>query len=321
MLQSDFGWGCMIRCGQMMLANAMLMHLKRIVFNQSRKTIIGAKPDNSHKGLGIDDLKDQINVYEDIERDVISKFLDSRVGKDSPFSIHEITNRGLELFHKVAGDWYGTNSISQVLKSINNQYKPFEDFEICVFNNDVIFKDEIIMHGSEEFSSVFDKNSSSESQGSSPDNSQEQDFFVQTRGGANQSGGSKEYNPNQFEKKSQHSGGGSATAKDERPNTTSFLLNNDDAFVYYNKRRRWNKCVLVIVNIMLGINKIPEETYPEITKMFKIPQMIGILGGKGKFGLYFVGVQNDSLIMLDPHLSQETVHDEEEIKQNRDTYR
>ena len=49
--------------------------------------------------------------------------------------------------------------------------------------------------------------------------------------------------------------------------------------------------------------------------------MIGILGGKGQFGLYFVGHQKDSLILLDPHNNQETVSTEEEIKKNRDTYR
>lgn len=112
-----------------MLANALLMHLKRMIFNDTRKSLVDPNIDNTHKGLGIQDIS-QINVYEDIEKDVITKFLDSKSGEHSPFSIHEITNQGLELFHKVAGDWYGTNSISQVLKYLNKKHKPFEDFEI-----------------------------------------------------------------------------------------------------------------------------------------------------------------------------------------------
>jgi hypothetical protein len=47
--------------------------------------------------------------------------------------------------------------------------------------------------------------------------------------------------------------------------------------------------------------------------------MVGILGGKGKFGLYFVGAQKDNLILLDPHINQDTIQNEDEIKQNRKT--
>lgn len=71
----------------------------------------------------------------------------------------------------------------------------------------------------------------------------------------------------------------------------------------------------------LALNKIPSEAYDEITKLFEIPQTIGLIGGRGKFGLYFVGNQKDNLILLDPHFNQETVENEDDIKDNRDTYR
>lgn len=69
----------------------------------------------SNKGLSIVDIS-EFSVYESLESEVLSKFMDSQKGKDAPFSIHQIVDKGLELFHKIAGDWYGTNSISQVLK-------------------------------------------------------------------------------------------------------------------------------------------------------------------------------------------------------------
>ena len=46
---------------------------------------------------------------------------------------------------------------------------------------------------------------------------------------------------------------------------------------------------------------------PLFAKLFEIPQMVGIIWGRGKFGLYFVGNQKDNLILLDPHFNQETV--------------
>lgn len=77
----------------------------------------------------------------------------------------------------------------------------------------------------------------------------------------------------------------------------------------------------MIINTRLGMKKIPEEAYEEITKMFTVPQMVGMIGGRGKFGLYFVGVQKDNLMLLDPHYNQGAVINEEAIKENRETYR
>mmetsp|Transcript_7778 Transcript_7778/g.7345 ORF Transcript_7778/g.7345 Transcript_7778/m.7345 type:complete len:107 (+) Transcript_7778:341-661(+) len=102
---------------------------------------------------------------------------------------------------------------------------------------------------------------------------------------------------------------------------TSWTDNSNNTFMFGNNARKWDKCVLVIVNARLGLKKIPEESYGEIARLFDIPQMIGFMGGKGKFGLYFVGVQKDNLILLDPHYSQETVADRDNIETNRDTFR
>lgn len=273
-------------------------------------------------GLDVSQISEE-NVYNTLENDVLSKFMDSQKGKDSPFSIHEITDQGLGTFHKVAGDWYGTNSISQVLKELNYKYKPYEDFEICVFNDGVIFKDEIINLGSELYKnkSFIFGNLAAELQ--EPESPNQDDYFEQTRMGLKQqSGGSDTKQSFEPRNKSEHSGGGSDSRPyHERIDMGTWSFNNENVFTYQDEVRKWNKSVLIIINTRLAIKKIPEETYTEITKMFQIPQMIGILGGKGQFGLYFVGHQKDSLILLDPHNNQETVSTEEEIKRNRDTYR
>jgi len=41
---------------------------------------------------------EESDVYENLEKEVISKFLDNKCGKESPFSIKEITDQGLECF-------------------------------------------------------------------------------------------------------------------------------------------------------------------------------------------------------------------------------
>lgn len=312
----------MIRCGQMMLANAILQHLKRVIFNNTRATIASTSSALNLNGFSLDDVTEP-EVYENLEKEVISKFLDSKSGNDSPFSIREVTDQGLQCFHKVAGDWYGTNSISQVLKELNQRYKPYDDFEICVFNDGVMFKSEVIKAGTEIYDPSIKDLFNQDSGSSGSNNSHEEDYFEQTRQGANQSGSAKDFKDMETQNKSQHSGGSIKRDKDDdsRLDMKGWSFENEDVFLHNDLRMRWNKCVLVIVNTRLGLKKIPEEAYSEITKMFKIPQMVGIIGGKGRFGLYFVGVQKDNLILLDPHFNQETVTNENDIILNRDTYR
>jgi hypothetical protein len=187
-----------------------------------------------HRGLAISEIQ-QYEVYENIDKEVISKFLDSNEDNYATFSIREVTDQGLESFHKVAGDWYGTNSISQVLRELNTKYKPYEDFEIKVFNDGIFFKEDVINLGSEIIKDTY-KNKS----GSIP--TQTEDYFEQTRHG-NQSGGSKEFkgspnikilNSNKFkipkeESKSNPSSGSSNSSA----STNEFMHNNE--------MRRWNK--------------------------------------------------------------------------------
>jgi hypothetical protein len=322
MLSSDFGWGCMIRWGQMMLANSILMHIKRTIFSHERTVVTKLEDfENNEFSMGDDNITEK-EVYENIEKEVISKFLDSKFGEQAPFSIHEITNQGLNWFHKVAGDWYGPNSISQVLRELNHKFKPYQDFEIWVFNHGVFFKDEVLNLGSSVISQLSSEELKNLESQNSLDNVQIEDYFKETRHGGNQSGNGEDFKKDE-ENKSDHSGGGSFKSQSKHPNRENMddWQKARDIFVYKDHKRKWDKWVLVIVNTMLGPKKIPEEAHEQILNIFDIKQMIGIIGGRGKFGLYFVGAQKDNLILLDPHLNQETVANEDEIVQNRDTYR
>ncbi len=52
--------------------------------------------------------------------------------------------------------------------------------------------------------------------------------------------------------------------------------------------------MLVIVNVRLGMEKVAEEYFDSIISFTKLPQFVGILGGKPKKAFYFVGAHQPS---------------------------
>ncbi|KAM6063364.1 cysteine protease ATG4B isoform 3-T3 [Chlamydotis macqueenii] len=88
---SDTGWGCMLRCGQMIFAQALVCrHLGR-----DWRWIKG---------------KRQVDNY----FNVLNAFIDK---KDSYYSIHQIAQMGVGE-GKSIGQWYGPNTVAQVLKKL-----------------------------------------------------------------------------------------------------------------------------------------------------------------------------------------------------------
>ncbi|MCJ8729657.1 hypothetical protein PDJAM_G00109060 [Pangasius djambal] len=88
---SDTGWGCMLRCGQMILAEALLRrHLGR-EWRWGR----GQRPREEYMSI-------------------LNAFIDK---KDSYYSIHQIAQMGVGE-GKSIGQWYGPNTVAQVLKKL-----------------------------------------------------------------------------------------------------------------------------------------------------------------------------------------------------------
>lgn len=87
-LTTDKGWGCMLRCGQMVLAQALVnVHLGR-------------------NWLWESDTKDPVYLK------ILRRFEDRR---QAPFSIHQIAQMGASEGKEV-GQWFGPNTVAQVLK-------------------------------------------------------------------------------------------------------------------------------------------------------------------------------------------------------------
>ncbi|CEF71463.1 Peptidase C54 family-containing protein [Strongyloides ratti] len=86
-----------------------------------------------------------------------------------------------------------------------------------------------------------------------------------------------------------------------------------------NLSENWKKRIFLIIPVRLGVKDINKCYYEHITKIFSFHNCLGIMGGKAKRSLYYIGCYNDSLIYLDPHLMQEYVNLEVETP-NIDTF-
>ena len=65
---------------------------------------------------------------------------------------------------------------------------------------------------------------------------------------------------------------------------------------------------IIFVSSRVGLDSIDPQYYTPIIRLFSIKNNLGLIGGKGNYALYFIGVTGDNhLIHLDPHLNQSSI--------------
>ncbi|KAJ3019090.1 UNVERIFIED_CONTAM: Cysteine protease atg4b [Siphonaria sp. JEL0065] len=114
---SDVGWGCMMRSGQMLLANALVYHLLGRDWRLSK---------NSGK------------VWDDYVK-IITWFLDSN---SSPYSIHRIALIGTQ-YDKAIGEWFGPTTIAQVLRILHEAQATESKMAMHIVKDGTLLLDEL----------------------------------------------------------------------------------------------------------------------------------------------------------------------------------
>ncbi|KAH8383128.1 hypothetical protein KR009_007037 [Drosophila setifemur] len=228
---SDCGWGCMLRSGQMLLAQGLICHfLGRSWRYDSESQLHSTYEDNMHKK--------------------IVKWFGDSSSKSSPFSIHALVRLG-ENLGKKPGDWYGPASVSYLLKHAlelaAQENADFDNISVYVAKDCTIYIQDI------------------EDQCSIPEPLPKPNV------------------PWQQAKRPQVE-----VAKAEQ------------------LHQHW-KALIVLIPLRLGSDKLNPAYAHCLKLLLSTEHCLGIIGGKPKHSLYFVGFQEDRLIHLDPHYCQEMV--------------
>ncbi|XP_076006295.1 cysteine protease atg4da-like [Genypterus blacodes] len=244
-LTTDGGWGCILRSGQMLLAQGLLLHMmppgwtwpsshhsvkddmdlpevRPTAFADSRQSFVEGQQKKGRK-LSLGSFRD--SRTESKHRWVVSLFADHPT---APFGIHQLVEFG-KSSGKKAGDWYGPAIVAHILRKAVAASKDVSDLAVYVAQDCTIYTEDV-------------------------------------------------------------------RKLCERPLSGSSSATNQS----------W-KSVIILVPVRLGGQDLNRAYIPCVKKLLTLQCCIGIIGGKPKHSLFFIGFQGDNVLYLDPHYCQPTV--------------
>ena len=209
-------------------------------------------------------------------RSIISLFADDK--PDSPLSLHNLVNHGVK-YGKAPSEWFGPATTGNVLRDIFAVEQP-AGFAFYAVEDGIVDESALI------------------SIATAPRVPEKAHWLIKRLEGANDGdlNGKRETGITKKAQKQKCESDEKKEKKDEESDDDE----DDDG------RQVWRPTV-VFIPLRLGREKCMSKSYiPSLTAMFKLPQSIGMIGGKPHSSLYFVAAQGDSLHYLDPHCVQDT---------------
>lgn len=126
---TDCGWGCMLRSGQMLVAQALVSHFLGRSWRWTEKPIQNAR-----------------EFQEDCLHRMIIKWFGDKASVNSPLSIHQMVTSG-ESLGKKPGDWYGPASVAHCLKAVmaaaSKENYEFDNLEVYVAQDSTVYIQDI----------------------------------------------------------------------------------------------------------------------------------------------------------------------------------
>jgi len=305
---SDIGWGCMVRTGQMMLAKTLLTYC----FNR-------------------DWLSSNSNLWGFPKYRTILQLFGDRT--EVPFSIHNLIWQHVLLRGGIdhrevinGGEWFSPNKIAKTMEHVVNTVKP-EGIIMYVPSDGIIYIDRVLSlcvtankdkptttTTTNQNITVTDQNTElqdslllSFERNKILDSSFIQVDAPQSPTGLNTALLSNMMGTHLFQKNSLGRQSSRSPHSPRSPQSPQSPRNPEVPIISPNNPKvnyeEW-KPLFIMVTSRIGLERMNPIYIDHIQHILRSKNCVGIIGGKPRESVYFIGYQDNQIIYLDPHFVQ-----------------